>query len=78
MPFSKAGLVKQLEFSKHATADATWAVDQLAVDWNEQSAKKAKAYLDTMAFSRDALVNQLVFDGFTPEQAQYGVTAVGL
>ena len=31
-----------------------------------------------MAFSRQALIDQLVFDGFTPEEAEFGVTQVGL
>jgi len=29
-------------------------------------------------FSRSALIDQLVFEGFTPEQAAHGATANGL
>lgn len=78
MPFSAEGLIKQLEFEKFSTEDATYAVNSLDVDWNEQAAKKAKQYLDSMGFSRDGLIQQLEFDGFTTEQAEYGVTQNGL
>jgi hypothetical protein len=78
--FSRSGLIKQLaSFEGFSTADATFAVDSLTVDWNEQAAKKAKDYLDYTAFSRSGLIKQLVsFEGFTPEQAQYGVATTGL
>ncbi|WP_276927587.1 Ltp family lipoprotein, partial [Faecalibaculum rodentium] len=36
----------------------------------------AQDYLDTMSFSYDGLIEQLEFEGFTPEQAQYGVSKV--
>ncbi|WP_286154542.1 Ltp family lipoprotein [Mycobacterium sp. D16R24] len=80
--FSKQGLIKQLEFDDFSTADGTFAVEHIeangGVDWNEQAVKKAKSYLDYTSFSLSALVNQLEFDGFTPDQAQYGAnTAYG-
>jgi hypothetical protein len=34
--------------------------------------------LDFMAFSRSGLIDQLVFEGFTQEQAEYGVSTTGL
>lgn len=46
-------------------------------DWNEQAKKVAKNYLDVSSFSRDGLIDQLKFDGFTDEQAIYGVEANG-
>jgi hypothetical protein len=48
------------------------------VDWNQQSALKSKSYLDIMAFSRSGLITQLLFDGFTQSQAEYGVSTTGL
>lgn len=77
MPFSRAGLVKQLEFEKYSHEDAAYGVDNCGADWNEQAAKKAQSYLDVMSFSRDSLIKQLEFDGFTTEQAEYGANAVG-
>lgn len=73
MAFSKQGLIEQLEFEQFSNADATYAVDNIKVDWNKQAEKSAKTYLDTMSFSRQGLIDQLVFDGFTQEQAQHGV-----
>ena len=76
--FSRKGLIHQLEYEKFSTSDATWAVDHVEVNWNEQAAKKAKSYLDYTAFSRDGLIHQLEFEGFTHSQAVYGVNKVGL
>lgn len=76
--FSRTGLIKQLEFDKFSTADATWAVDHLKVDWNAQAAVKAQDYLDFTSFSRSGLIDQLVFDGFNAAQAEYGVSKTGL
>ncbi|MBB5750148.1 Ltp family lipoprotein [Micrococcus sp. TA1] len=76
--FSRPGLIDQLEFEGYSTADATWAVDRLTVDWKEQAVKSAANYLDFTSFSRQGLIDQLVFEGFTAEQATYGVDQTGL
>lgn len=76
--FSRTGLIKQLEFEEYSTKDATWAVERVTVDWNEQAAKSAQNYLDYTAFSRSGLIDQLVFEGFTAKQAKYGVSQTGL
>jgi hypothetical protein len=77
MAFSRSGLIKQLAFDGFSEADATFAVDKIAPDWNEQAAKKAKDYIGVMSFSRSGLIKQLVFDGFTQAQAEYGTKAAG-
>ncbi len=76
--FSREGLIQQLEFDDFSTADATFAVDYITVDWNEQAAKVAEQYLDYTSFSRGGLIQQLEFDGFTSAQAAYGVATTGL
>ena len=76
--FSRKGLIEQLEFEDFSTADATYAVDHIKVNWNEQAAAKAEQYLDQSAFSRQGLIEQLEFEGFTPQQAAYGVKQAGL
>lgn len=78
MGFSRSGLVDQLEFEGFSTADATFAVDTVSVDWMEQAARKAQSYMDLMGFSRSGLVDQLQFEGFTAEQARHGADSVGL
>ena len=66
-------MISQLEYEGYSNADATWAVDQLGVDWNEQAAKKAAEYLAYTSFSRQGLIDQLVYEGFSPAEAEYGV-----
>jgi hypothetical protein len=82
--FSMAGLIDKLDstagegFSK---ADATWAVDNLTVDWNAQAVLSAKGYMAIGGFSRASLIEQLSSSSgekFTLAQALYAVKAVGL
>lgn len=76
--FSRSGLISQLEFEGFSQEDATYGVDALNADWNEQAAAKAAEYLDYTSFSRSGLIDQLVFEGFTQAQAEYGVSTTGL
>lgn len=76
--FSRTGLIGQLEYEGFSNADATWGVDALGVDWNEQAARMAADYLDSQPFSRSGLIDQLVYEGFTQAQAEYGVSTTGL
>ncbi len=39
----------------------------------EQAVKKAKSYIDFFAFSRNGLIEQLEFEGFTKEDSTYAV-----
>jgi hypothetical protein len=39
--------------------------------------KSAQNYLKNMAFSREGLIEQLEYEGFTRQQAEYGVQVVG-
>jgi hypothetical protein len=76
--FSRKGLIEQLKYEKYSTADATFAVDYIHADWNEQAAKSAEAYLDSSSFSSSSLFEQLKYEGFTDSQARYGVRSAGL
>jgi hypothetical protein len=77
--FSMQGLIDQLEFDKFSAADATFAVNHITVDWDQQAADDAKNYQTTEGgFSCGSMVQQLEFDKFTPEQAAYGANSVGL
>jgi hypothetical protein len=75
--FSRSGLIDQLKYEGFSTADATYAVDNITVDWNEQAAQTAQDYLDSSSFSRSGLYDQLIYEGFTDSQANYGLAAVG-
>lgn len=78
MAFSRTGLIEQLEYEGFDTDEATFAVDYLDVDWNEQAWKKAESYLEFMPFSRSGLIDQLKYDGFTDAEATYAVDKAGL
>ena len=56
--------------SKHDT-------DSMKANWNQQAALGAGNFLDFMSFSRSALIDQLLFEGFGQAEAEYGVNAVG-
>jgi hypothetical protein len=43
-----------------------------------QAAKAAQSYLDTSSFSRSGLIEQLMYEGYTRAQAEYGAKKVGL
>jgi hypothetical protein len=73
--FSRSGLIKQLEYEGYSTEEATYGVDALNTDWNDQAVKSAKNYLDYTAFSRSGLIEQLEYEGFTTEEATYGASA---
>lgn len=70
--FSRSGLIKQLEyegFSSEASEKAVSVVEENGeVDWEKECLESAKNYLDYSSFSRDGLIEQLEYAGFTDEQ----------
>lgn len=82
MGFSRQGLIDQLSSeygSGYSVEDATFAVDHLEVDWNEQAVTSAASYLDTMPFSRAGLIDQLSSEHgsqYTVEQATAAVDGI--
>mgnify|MGYP000157851253 FL=1 len=82
--FSRQGLIDQLSSEygdQFSVADATFAVESLTVDWNEQAARSAQSYLEFRGFSCQGLIDQLSSeygDQFTAEQARFGAAQVGL
>ena len=70
-------MIKQLEFEGFTNEQAVHGADNCGADWNEQAVKKAKSYLDLMAYSKEGLIQQLEFEGFTHEQAVHGAEANG-
>ena len=53
-------------------------MDAVSPNWNKQAAKAAKDYLDDSSFSRSGLIEQLEYEGYTEQQAVYGVNQAGL
>jgi hypothetical protein len=75
--FSRKALIDQLAYEEFGQADAEFAVDYIAPDWNAEAAESAQGYLDMGGFSRQGLIDQLIYEGFSQAQAEYGVKAVG-
>lgn len=84
MPFSKAGLVRQLSSPAgdgYSKADARFAVNHIEVNWKSEAFEAAKNYQEIMPMSRDGLIRQLTADAgdkFTHDQAVYAVDKLGL
>lgn len=68
---SGTGAVREDAEPTPEPADAATASQRNAI-------MKAKDYLDYTAFSKEGLVDQLEYEGFTRDQAEYGAAAVGL
>jgi len=76
--FSRSGMINQLKYEGFTTAQATYGVTVLHVNWSRQAMLKAKEYLDYDSFSHRGLIEQLEYEGFTVGQATYGVSRTGL
>ena len=57
---------------------AAYGVDNCGADWNEQAKLAAESYLSFIDYTHEDLVEELEYDGFTHEQAEYGATAAGV
>ena len=70
--FSRSGLIDQLKYEGYSEEACEKAVslleEQGEVDWTEQCKKKAQEYLDYTEFSRDGLIDQLEYEGFSDDQ----------
>ncbi len=76
---SYSGLMAQMEeegFTEGQIQDAIASAGE--VDWNAQAQLCAQGYLEYMEFSRDELVSQLEYEGFTSAQAAYAADQCGL
>ncbi len=87
--FSRSGLIEQLKYEGFTHAQAIYGVDNsgfgsdsesnpsnnsLSNSFSQQNAvNKAKSYLMYSAFSRNGLIEQLEYEGFSTFDATYGV-----
>lgn len=82
--FSRQGLIDQLSSEygdQYSVEDATFAVDSLNIDYDEQAERSAESYLEFSGFSCQGLIDQLSSDfgdKYTPNQARNGAKAVGI
>ena len=56
---------------------AEGSVKPAAADAQADAVSRAKSYIKTSGFSRDGLISQLEFEGFTTEEAEYGADNCG-
>jgi hypothetical protein len=81
--FSRDGLIEQLSSSSgsgYSLSDATYAVDSLNVNWNQEAVESANSYLRVSGFSCQGLIDQLSSKSgskFTISQATYGAQQAG-
>jgi hypothetical protein len=83
--FSYNGLLQQLTSQAgegFSMSEATFALNHITVNWDQQAAISAKGYMSSgEGFSCSGLLQQLTSssgEGFTQQQAEYGVKSVGL
>lgn len=80
---AKDGYIKQSvnageQVVENTKITVTYSLGKAPTKAQENAVKKAKSYLDIMAFSRKGLIKQLEFEGFTHEEAVYGVDNVSV
>ncbi|MFC0645668.1 Ltp family lipoprotein [Cellulomonas phragmiteti] len=88
MPFSRAGLLRQLtsEYGgKFLVEDAEFGVARLeaegGVDWMAEAVEAAQSYQEVFPMSRQGLIDQLTSEygsQFTLEQATHAVNTLGM
>ena len=75
--FSYLSLVEQLEADGYNLTDATIAVDKCGANWKEQAVKRGTVYIErNPEMTRQQLLDQLKYEGFTDEEAEYGVEQI--
>ncbi|SEJ57534.1 Ltp family lipoprotein [Demequina mangrovi] len=80
--FSEAGLFDQLtsDYGSQFTDEAaTWALENVEVNWKDEALEQAQSYIDTMPFSEAGLYDQMTSEygsQFTAKQAEYAVANV--
>ena len=65
-------MIDQLKYEQYSEESCEKAVSLIEengeVDWNEECLESAKNYLASMSFSKQELIDQLKYEGFTDEQ----------
>lgn len=77
LSYSYDGLIAQLTADGFSDEEALYGANNCTVAWNAQAVKKAKDYKEASYAKEDALKEMKEYDGFAPEQAEYGVAEAG-
>ena len=70
---TKECLIEALRSARFTEDEIKFAVEASAADWNYQAIKRANTCLESASYSKNGLIDKLEDDGFTYEQAQFGV-----
>lgn len=78
IPYSRNGIIKQLEECDISYEDAVYGVDKCNEDWYKNARVSAEKHLNFSNYSYSQLVDKLVsYDEFTLDEATYGVDNCG-
>lgn len=76
---SSEHLYEMLDYEKFTPDQIDYAMQNVQVDWYAEAAEDAQDWLDyNDGYTRDELLERLTNDGFSQQQAEYGVMQVGL
>lgn len=80
---SYLGLIDMLEFLNFTHEEAVFATDFVEANWFKECVDEAKDLIEYSSktedhsYTRDELKSLLEFEGFTEEEVEYGLKAVG-
>ena len=74
---SKKELVNSLVSAGYTSEQANRAADNMAVSWTQQAIYRAMSVFDRDTYTRDALIYELMTDGFSQSDATAAADAVG-
>ena len=75
--YSQKKITEQLEHKGFSYTEIQYAINKCGADWYDQAAYAAKYYKDENKYTKEQIIKLLKYDGFTGEQTEYGVSAVG-
>ena len=78
MNFSYQGIIDMLEYEGYSETECKYAADNCGADWNGMAANEAKKLIDGGVTTKEEIVDQLIFKGYTYQQAVHGAEANGL
>ena len=76
--YSETMLSNYLLEGGYSEEEKDFALANCGADWFEESVRCAESYLELFTFDREELIDQLLFEGFTAEQAAWAADACGL
>ena len=76
--YTYTSLIDKLQQDGFSTGDAKYAANNCGADWNGMAANEAKKLIDGGVTTKEEIVDQLIFKGYTYQQAVHGAEANGL